>query len=78
MSLITKDHLSLTLKTIEKLLSFKADKAEVDAKLTTKIDRSEIEETDAIELAAKTGLITPTAAEDGSIYTDENGAMYSL
>lgn len=35
-------------------------------------------ETDAIELAAKMGLVSPTAAEDGSIYTDENGALYSL
>ena len=71
MSLITKDHLSLTLKTIKKLLSFKADKSEV-------VFRNEVEENDAIELAAKMGLVSPTAAEDGSIYTDENGAMYSL
>ena len=46
--------------------------------LTTKIDRSEIEEIDAIEILAETGLISPIAAEDGSAYTDENGAMYSL
>ena len=71
MSLITKDHLSLILQTIKKLLSFKADKSEV-------VFRSEIEEVDAIELAAKMGLVSPTAAEDGSIYTDENGALYSL
>lgn len=71
MSLITKDHLSLTLKSLRKLLSFKADKSEV-------VLRNEVEEIDAIELAAKIGLVTPTAAEDGSIYTDENGATYSL
>jgi hypothetical protein len=71
MSLITKDHLSLTLKALKKLLSFKADKSEV-------VLRNEVEETDAIELAAKMGLVAPAAAEDGSIYTDENGAMYSL
>lgn len=40
--------------------------------------RSEIEEQDAFILAVETGLISPTAAEDGSIYTDENGALYSL
>lgn len=74
MSLITKDHLSLTLKTIKKLLSFKADKSE----LATKVDRSEIEESDAIEIAAKMGLVSPVAAEDGAIYTDENGVIYSL
>ena len=71
MSLITKDHLSLILQTIKKLLSFKADKSEV-------VLKNEVEEVDAIELAVKMGLVSPTAAEDGSIYTDENGAMYSL
>jgi hypothetical protein len=71
MSLITKDHLSLVLKALKKLLSFKADKTEV-------VLKNEVEEVDAIELAAKMGLVSPVAAEDGSIYTDENGAMYSL
>lgn len=71
MSLITKDHLSLTLKSLKKLLSFKADKSEV-------VLRSEVEENDAIEIVAKAGLVTPVAAEDGSVYTDENGAIYSL
>ena len=74
MSLITKDHLSLTLQTIKSLLSFKADKTELD----TKIDRSEIEEEDAVQIATEMGLISPVAADDGSIYTDENGATYSL
>ena len=71
MSLIKKDHLSLILQTIKKLLSFKADKAEV-------IFRSEIEEIDAIKIAVDMGFVEPAAAEDGSIYTDENGAIYSL
>jgi hypothetical protein len=71
MSLISKDNLSLVLRSINKLLSFKADKSEV-------VLRNEVEEIDAIELAAKMGLVSPVAAEDGSIYTDENGAMYSL
>ena len=71
MSLITKDHLSLTLKALKKLLSFKADKTEV-------VLKNEVEEVDAIELAAKMGLTSPTAAEDGAIYTDENGALYTL
>ena len=65
MSLITKDHLSLILQSIKKLLSFK-------------IDRSEVREIDAIQIAMSTGLVSPTVAEDGSIYTDENGALYTL
>ena len=71
MSLITKDHLSLTLKSLKKLLSFKADKTEV-------VLKNEVEETDAIELATNMGLVSPATAEDGSIYTDENGVLYSL
>lgn len=74
MSLTTKEHLSLILQTIKKLLSFKADKSDLD----TKIDRSEVEESDAIDLATEMGLVSPAAADDGAIYTDENGAIYSL
>lgn len=74
MSLITKDHLSLTLQTLKTLLSFKADKSE----LAAKIDRSEIEESDALAIASDLNFVSPIAAEDGSVYTDENGALYSL
>lgn len=35
-------------------------------------------EIDAIEIVAKMELVYPVAAEDGSIYTDENGDIYSL
>lgn len=35
-------------------------------------------EKSALELIVEMGLVEPAAAEDGSIYTDENGAMYSL
>lgn len=74
MSLTTKNHLSMVLQTIKKLLSLKADKTE----LATKIDRSEVEEEDALELVAELELVTPVTATDGSIYTDENGVVYSL
>lgn len=74
MSLISKSNLNIVLQTIKKLLSLKADKFE----LATKIDRSEIEEIDAIEIVTELGLVSPVAAEDGSVYTDENGDMYSL
>ena len=71
MSLISKDNLSLVLRSINKLLSFKADKTEV-------VLKNEVEEIDAIELATNMGLVSPAATEDGSIYTDENGVLYSL
>lgn len=71
MALITKEHLSLVLQTIKSLLSFKADKSEV-------VFRREIKEEDAIEIVAELNLVSPVAATDGSIYTDENGVIYSL
>ena len=74
MSLTTKGQLNIVLQTIKKLLSFKADKSE----LATKIDRSEVEEIDALELVTEMGFVSPVAASDGSIYTDGNGVLYSL
>jgi hypothetical protein len=65
MSLITKEHLSLLLQTIRKLLTFK-------------VDKSEVTEANAIAIAVDAGLVNPATDENGSIYTDENGAMYSL
>lgn len=56
---------------LKKLLSFKADKADV-------VLKSEVEKEDAIIIATEAELISPVAAEDGSIYTDNNGAVYSL
>lgn len=35
-------------------------------------------ENDALSLVMELDLVSPVAAEDGSIYTDENGALYSL
>jgi hypothetical protein len=49
----------------------KADKTEV-------VLKNEVEETDAIELVAQMGLVSPIATDDGSIYTDENNVVYSL
>lgn len=71
MSLITKDHLSLTLQAIKKLLSFKADKTEV-------VLRNEVEEADAIELVAKMELVTPIATQNNKIITDSQGRICSL
>ena len=35
-------------------------------------------EMDAIEIAAIVGLVSPLADDNGSVFTDENGAIYSL
>lgn len=73
MSLTTKEHLNIVTAIFKNLLSFKADKSEV----ATKIDKSEIP--DALEFIAKMELISaPVVADDGSIYTDENGVIYTL
>ena len=36
------------------------------------------DEIDALEIVAEMGLVDPVSAEDGSIYTDENGVLYTL
>lgn len=59
-------------------VSFTEEQSLTDEQKQQAQDNIGFSENDAIELAAKTGLITPTAAEDGSIYTDENGVLYSL
>ena len=69
MSLTTKEHLSLTLQAMKKLLSFKADKTEV-------IMKNEI--SDAIKLSVEMGLVDPIINENNAIYTDENGVLYTL
>ena len=69
MSLTTKDHLSLTIQAIKTLLSHKADKTEV-------IFKSEIQ--DPIEISAEMGLVEPASSDDGAIYTDEHGVLYTL
>ena len=38
----------------------------------------EITTDDAMMLVIETGLVDPAAADDGSVYIDENGALYSL
>lgn len=55
-----------------------ADAKAVGDAIADKVDKSEVEENDAIELAAIMGLVSPVAADDGAIYTDENGVIYSL
>ena len=80
---ISFDFNVLTDKTLS-VTNLAADAEVVGKELANKIDktevvlRNEVEETDAIELAAKMGLVSPVAAEDGSIYTDENGVLYTL
>lgn len=69
MSLITKNQINMLTKTMKKLLSLKADKTE----LATKIDRSEIEEEDAINLLIKMNVVTPMIMSDNKIVTDSSG-----
>ena len=65
--------------TMEAPLTLAADPTE-DLEAATKqyVDNIIPTETDAIELAAELNLVSPVAADDGSIYTDENGAVYIL
>ena len=61
---ISKDNLQLTVKALKSLID------RVQSKL--------LDENDAIKIATETKLISPVAAENGAIYTDENGVIYTL
>ena len=74
MSIISKDGFSIALQAIKKLISLKADKSEV----ATKVDRSEFSDAASLELVVELELVDPVVADDGSIYTDENGIIYSI
>ena len=61
----------------EALLNSKSDWDQTDS---TKPDyiKNKPDEDDALELVMEMNLIEPVIAEDGSVYTDENGAMYTI
>ena len=42
------------------------------------LDAHTYDENDAMELIADMGLIEPAADENGAVYTDENGVIYTL
>ena len=74
MSLISKENINIILKSLKTLLSFKADKVDLDLKL----DKSEVTEFKAVEIVKNTKLVEPAGAEDNAVYTDENGKVYIL
>lgn len=61
----------------EALLNSQADWDQTDS---TKPDyiKNKPDENDALELVSEMGLAEPVSAEDGSVYTDENGVLYTL
>lgn len=61
----------------EALLNSQADWDQTDS---TKPDyiKNKPDENDALELVSEMGLAEPVFAEDGSVYTDNNGVLYTL
>lgn len=61
----------------EALLNNQSDWKQYDS---TKPDyiKNKPDENDALELVSEMGLVEPVLAEDGSVYTDENGVLYTL
>lgn len=74
MSLITKNQLNSAIKVLKTLISFKADRDEVKIKL----DKSEVADEKALRIVAETGLVSPIAAEDESIYVDDDDTVFVL
>lgn len=61
----------------EALLNSQADWDQTDS---TKPDyiKNKPDENDALELVSEMGLAEPVLSEDGSVYTDNNGVLYTL
>ena len=82
MSLTTKNQLQITIQTIKKLLSFKADKTEIieaKAEIANKVDKHDLPNAEhAIKLATECGLITPIASNDNFLFIDNNDVIYIL
>ena len=74
MSLITDSNIRIVLQTLKKLLSFKADKAEVDKK----VDKSDFNDDTALSIVVEINMVTPVTDEKGFIFTDKNGEVYSV
>lgn len=75
MSLITKNQLELVIQAFKNLLSFKADKTEVEE---VKDLFKEVTSEDAMFLAIEMNFINPVVNKQGLIFTDNNGVIYSL
>jgi hypothetical protein len=70
---------------VDSAISAKADKTDIVQGDWSQTDetakdfiRNKPNEYDALELVAEMGLVSPTATDDGAIFTDENGNIYSL
>lgn len=61
----------------EALLNSKSDWNQTDETAADFI-KNKPDEEDALALLMEMNLVEPVVAEDGSVYTDENGAMYTI
>ncbi len=75
MSLITKNQLELVIQAFKNLLSFKADKADID-EIKDVIEK--VTPDDALFLAIDLDFIDPVVNENGLFFTDDSGKIYSL
>lgn len=75
MSLITKNQLELVIQAFKNLLSFKADKADID-EIKDVIEK--VTPDDALFLAIDLDFIDPVVNEDGLFFVDDSGKIYSL
>lgn len=77
---ISQEQMNPTLKNIGEIISKIAVQADWNESDPTSLSyiKNKPDENDALIIAVETGLVSPAAAEDGSIYTDENGVLYSL
>lgn len=64
-------------KFIQLIGALQSDWEQTDEKAIDFI-KNKPDEMDALELVTEMNLVEPVADKDGSIFTDENGAIYTL
>jgi hypothetical protein len=72
MSLITKEHLSLTIQALKKLLSLKPNKEEVFLKSEM------ISDEEFLNWLSDENIVSPLATASGEIYIANNNEIYVL
>lgn len=63
---------------IEEVLNYSDTEIPTSKAVQDALDARTYDENDAMELIADMGLIEPAADENGAVYTDENGVIYTL
>lgn len=70
MSLVSNNNISITLQSIKKLLSLKMSRDDLKKLIPN--------EYEVVAFVKELGLVDPITSENGALYTNEKGEIYTL